>query len=198
MPPTLGATLIGTLLGLACASSGRDWSPEPTPEFLAERPQRIAVRAPSDDGDPVGAHVYRELCSQVKEHGYELAEADADAVLRFEIGWTESGRNLAGIASADVAVSGELWGATGIVMWRGHATSRTFEDEDAFEDAEDNLGHGLDGFVVGTAVDHVFDAVLPPDYEEMTELAAEDAAQDMMWQFPERVDREAPPLQTAR
>ena len=53
MPPTLGATLIGTLLGLACASSGRDWSPEPTPEFLAERPQRIAVRAPSDDGDPV-------------------------------------------------------------------------------------------------------------------------------------------------
>lgn len=186
---TLGSILAAGSLAFGCAGSGNSWEPEPTPEFLAERPQRIFVSEPFEDGDRITAQVFAELRSEMKKRGYELVElrADADAVLSFRIGSVESGRNhITGISSADVAVAGELWGATGTVLWRGDAIGHS-QDED---DEEVDIHHGLDDFVVGVVVDQVFDAVLRPDYDEMSALAAEDAARGMLWQFPKRVPRE--------
>ncbi len=193
------AFLVATLSALSCACSATPWEPEPTPEFLAERPQRIAVSEPFGGGDAIDGQVREELRARLPALGYELgaSRADADAELRFYVTEMDTGRGLGnGVARAKVVLDGELLGRAGTVLWQGHAAGLAYENDDEPED--EDTRHGVDGILFGMVFDGVVDSIWEPDYDTLLESAAEDAAKDLLGQLPRRVAREETPPPPAR
>ena len=180
-------SLLTTALA-ACGSTG--WSRDPTPEYLAVRPQVVHVVEVIGARDDMDAVVRAELVKQLVELEYRVAEPyePADADVRFFVEGLKHGRDwYDGVASAEMNVRIEVRGPTGTLYesssrgWRGEDPA----DLDEFEEREDR---DLEDVLWDAAIDPVVDSAFPPDYEKMLRDAARQAARGALSHFPARME----------
>jgi len=187
LPSSLLPLLLALLLA-ACRSAAPQ--PEPTPEYLALRPQSLQVVELWGVRDDLDEVVRLQLVARLRKLGYRVVDPGepADAELRFFVEDLRYGRAWSdGVARAAMVVTVEVRGpATTLYRreWRGWRGEEELEEE--FEEGEDR--NSLEDIVLGWALDEAFDAVAPPDYEEMLEDAAKRAARGALADFPARME----------
>jgi hypothetical protein len=191
------AVLVMTGL-VACHASGeRRREPTPTPEYLAVRPQSVRV-IPVETGDveagdeSVDAAIRAQLRKELTQLGYRVSEPEqpADAEVRFFAEDSSTARTwYDGIAKASVTVRVEVWSSTG-VFYESRATAQSREPGSQGEYEGDVFGENEDlgDVLAGMLLDPVFDAAVPPDYDELLRAAARDAAHRALAEWPRRMD----------
>ena len=184
--PRAALACAAVVLPLACGAAPER---EPTPEFLAVRPQSIAVAEPYGGGGELELRVAAELQRQLSKLGYQLAApgAAADAELRYHVERSDASRSwYDGRRSATVEVSAELRSPHGI-LWQDAASGRGSDDEEG-EDRDDAFD-----VVFGMAMDSLEDSLFEPDDSDEFGEAVHDAVHALLRSRPKRLPAQAAP-----
>lgn len=175
-----------TLSALMVIAAGCQATPVESPlPPLAEQPVRVRVVELLDTDDPMASLVRSRLKSGLARRGYEIVrrnDATADAELWFVVKSHDEERHYpGGRLFASVGISAGLESThTRVTLWTGRGDGSA-QEEDC--DSDGDLGDALFEW----AFDSAADAILAPDYDQLSAEAASDAVADLLSTLPDAV-----------